>query len=116
MSIGKELLSRIVGMGKFTESNWREWRHTLMTSLHCMDKDLYDEIIKLEKTGKEENSLWVYPQPKEGEEAPHLPEAMDKKLELIMINAISDRETKSLSSFMEEHEYPATEAWKYFMI
>ena len=60
--------------------------------------------------------MWAYPEATEEEEEPHLSEAMDKKLQLIMINAISDRETKSLSSFMEEHKYPATEAWKYFMI
>ena len=32
-SIGKERLSRVVGIGKFKETNFREWRHTLMTTL-----------------------------------------------------------------------------------
>ena len=52
LSIGKELLSRVIGIGKFKESNFREWRHTLMISLHCMDNEIYDETIKFERTGK----------------------------------------------------------------
>ena len=48
--IGKVPLSRVVGIGKFKESSFREWIHTLMTSLHCMDRDIYDEITKLERT------------------------------------------------------------------
>ena len=57
LSIGKELLSRIIGMGKFKETNFREWRHTLMTSLYCMDKQIYDEIMKLDRRGKEDRLL-----------------------------------------------------------
>ena len=115
LSIGKELLAKIVGIGKFKETNFREWRHTLMVSLHCMDKEIYDEITKFERTGKEEKSVWIYPAPSEGEEEPHLPEHIDKKLQLILVNSISDKETKSLPSFMENHTYPVSEAWKYFM-
>ena len=86
-----------------------------MTILHCMDKELYDEIIKLENTGKESFSMWTYPEVEEGEVQPHLPEAMDKRLQLIMVSSIHERETKSLSGF-EDKPYPGTEAWKYFMV
>ena len=79
-----------------------------------MDKDLYDEIIKMESTGKEVKSMLVYPEgPIDGVE-PHLPEKADKKLQLILVSSISDKEMKSLSSFMGE-SFPASEAWKYFM-
>ena len=37
-SVGKELLAGIVSIGKFKESNFREWRQLFMTILHCMDK------------------------------------------------------------------------------
>ena len=87
-----------------------------MTTLYCMDKELHDEISTLEKTGKEVKSMWVYPEAEEGQEQQHLTEALDKKLQLRLLNGIHDKETKSLSGFMEEYKYPATEAWKYFMI
>ena len=62
-----------------------------MTSLYCMDRDLYGEIIALERTGKEIKSMWVYPEVAIGEGQPHLSGAVAKKLQLIMINAVSDR-------------------------
>ena len=61
-----------------------------------MDKDLYDEITTLEHTGKEVKSMWVYPDAEEGEEQPHLPEALDKKLQIILLNGVHDKETKRL--------------------
>ena len=61
------------------------------------------------------DSVWACPAPPEGEEEPHLPEHIDKKLQLILVNHISGKETKSLSSFTERYTYPAPEAWKYFM-
>ena len=114
-SVGKELMGKIVNMGKFKESSFREWRQMFMTILHCMDKEFHDDIVELEATGKEVFSLWMYPEVKGGEEQPHLPEATDKKLQLIMVSCIHEKETKSLSGF-EDHLYPGTEAWKYFMV
>ena len=98
LTIGKELLYRVIGMGEFRENNFREWRHTLVTSLYCIDQDIYDEIMKLDRRGKEDKSLWVYPKLADEDEKPHLPVAIDKKLQLILVNSISDRESKSLST------------------
>ena len=114
--VGKHFLNRIAGIGKITESKFREWRNLLLVSARCMDQSIYDAIQDLDKRGKEVKSLWVYEKDEGEDEEPHFPEEIDKKIHLILVNGISDRETKSLSNFMgPEHKYPGSEAWKWLM-
>ena len=52
LPVGKELLDRVAGLGKVTESKFREWRNLLLVSARCMDEQLYDAIMKLDDKGK----------------------------------------------------------------